>query len=257
MRQFNRSTEVGWGLHPDVSLQVAGETELRVDVDHCLRRFRSLKGPSHFSLLAHACVRNAGEQRSWPEGRRAGCPESRKVTQRNGLKGSWHRRDTSQNVSINTESWSPQVIRPGYSARRRGAEGLKQASTFGGLALSPQRLGASRYRDSMELSWPTVIASPQAFRLVICVAPRAFQAVSFGYFSLGQQRKVTRSPTAIESAAGNGPGPRAARFLRRITFSNYKNVGIRQGANPNNGTLIDTAMLRFAPQPTEASVCVA
>jgi hypothetical protein len=255
--QFNRSTDVGWGLHPDVSLQVAGETEPRVDVDHCLRRFRTLKGPNHFSLLAHACVRNAGEQRSWPEGRRAGCPESRKVTQRNGLKGSRHGRDTSPNVSIDTESWSPQVIRPGYTARRRGAEGLKQASTFGGLALSPQRLGASRYRDRVEAGEPMLIAMPQAFRLVTCAAPRALQAVSLGYFSLGQQRKVTRAPTAIESAAGNLPPQRAANFLRRITFSNYKDAGIRQGANPDNAALIGTAMLGFAPQPTEAGVCVA
>jgi hypothetical protein len=118
-------------------------------------------------------------------------------------------------------------------------------------------LDASRYRDSIELSGPTVIASPQAFRLVTCVAPQALQAISFGYFSLGQQRKVTRAPTAIESAAGNLPGPRAANFLRRITFSNYKDTGIRQAANPNNAALIGTAMLGFASQATEAGVCVA
>jgi len=44
---------------------------------HCLRRFRTLKGPSHFSLLAQ-----------------------RKVTQRNGLKGSRHGKDKSLDAYI-------------------------------------------------------------------------------------------------------------------------------------------------------------
>ena len=41
--------------------------------------------PSSFSLLAHATAGSGGERRSRPEGRRAGCPESREVTKRNGL----------------------------------------------------------------------------------------------------------------------------------------------------------------------------
>jgi len=233
VKPFNRSTDVGWGLHSDISSQFSEETEPRVGVDHCLRRFRSLKGPSHFSLLAQ-----------------------RKVTQRNGLKGSRHERDTSLNLSIDAESLSPRVTRLGCPARRRSAEDLKRACLPLRAALSPQRYGASRYRGRMEAGEPTLIAVPQTFRLVTCIAPRALQAISLGYFSLGQQRKVTRSPTAIESAAGNGPRPRAPNFLRGTIFSNYKNVGIRQGANPINGALIDTAMLEFAPQPTEAGACV-
>ena len=238
----NIAIRVGWGANPNVVIhayvavlglctlifpQFAEETEPSVDVGDCLRRFRSLKGPSHFSLLAQ-----------------------RKVTKRNGLKGSRHRRDTSLSVSIDTDTWSPKVIRPGYSARRRSTEGLKQSSRVGELALSPQRYDASRYRDKVEAGVPTLIVVPQAFRLVTCVAPRALQAVSLGYFSLGQQRKVTRAPTAIESAAGNHSRLRAASFLRGITFSNYKNLGIRQGSNLNVVMHASRRRLGFAPQPT-------
>ena len=95
----------------------------------------------------------------------------RKVTQRKGLKGSRPGRDTSPNVFVDTESRSSRVIRSGYSARRRGAEGSKQASAFGGFALSPQRHGASRYRDKVEAGGPTLIAMPQTFWLVIRLAP--------------------------------------------------------------------------------------
>lgn len=41
--------------------------------------------PSPFSLLAHATAWSGDERRSRPEGRRAGCPESREVSKRNGL----------------------------------------------------------------------------------------------------------------------------------------------------------------------------
>jgi hypothetical protein len=61
---------------------------------------------SSFSLLAHATAGSGGERRSRPEGRRAGCPESREGTKRNGLwspptlqalsvEAFWNRRDTS------------------------------------------------------------------------------------------------------------------------------------------------------------------
>jgi hypothetical protein len=232
----------GWGANPNVVIHAylamlglctlifpkfAEEPGSRVDMSDCLRRFRPLKGPSHFSLLAQ-----------------------RKVTQRKGLKGSRHGRDTSLNLSIDTESCSQRVLRPGYTARRRGTEDLKQACRPSRSALSPQRLGASRYRDKVEAGEPTLIAVPQAFRLESCAAPRALQAVSLGYFSLGQQRKVTRAPTAIESAAGNLPDPRAASFLRGITFSNYKNLGIRQGSSLNVVMHASRRRLGFAPQPT-------
>ena len=46
--------------------------------------FDVLRPPSHFLLLAHDRAWSAGEQRSWPEGRRAGRPESEKVTKENG-----------------------------------------------------------------------------------------------------------------------------------------------------------------------------
>ena len=45
----------------------------------------AFRRPSYFSLLAHATARSGGERRSRPAGRRAGCPESREVTKRNGL----------------------------------------------------------------------------------------------------------------------------------------------------------------------------
>jgi hypothetical protein len=41
--------------------------------------------PSSFSLLAHATAGSGGERRSRPEGRRAGGPQSREGTKRNGL----------------------------------------------------------------------------------------------------------------------------------------------------------------------------
>jgi hypothetical protein len=104
--------------------------------------------PSHLSLLAHATAWSGSEQRSWPEGRRAEpvpdlireCPESRKVTQRNGLSSpptlqaltvevSWNLRSsscytnghTAPSPIIEAREWISLSAIPRFPQRRRKA----------------------------------------------------------------------------------------------------------------------------------------
>jgi len=49
------------------------------------RAFGRLLAPEFLLFAGPRRRRSGGEQRSWPEGRRAGCPESREGTKRNGL----------------------------------------------------------------------------------------------------------------------------------------------------------------------------
>jgi hypothetical protein len=71
---------------------------------------------SSFSLLAHATAGSGGERRSRPEGRRAGCPESREGTKRNGLSSP----PTLQALTLEglgTDRTLP--VRPSATPRRR------------------------------------------------------------------------------------------------------------------------------------------
>src|ERR1700744_1831467 len=72
------------------------------------------------------------------------------------------------------------------------------------LALSPQRFG----RVAQRWQYPLCIAdgvrhnAPQPLGLIpsLCCGALALKAISLGYFSLGQQRKVTRAPAGDRNA---------------------------------------------------------
>jgi len=235
MQHLRCNAHVGWGSHPDISPPFAEETNPRLDVDHCLRRFRTLKGPSHFSLLAQ-----------------------RKVTQRNGLKGSWHGKDKSPNAYVQTESWSPKVLRSGYSARRRSAAGLKRVCQPSRLALSPQRFGASRYRGTVEASEPTIIA--RALNFQACNPLRAMSSSGhfFGLLFFGPAKKSDsvaygdrKRRRQCHTSRNAATWPCWGSALPRPNLREHLEGFVGWGANPNMARSTNMAMLGFAPQPTE------
>ena len=63
----------------------------------------------------------------------------------------------------------------------------------------------------------------QSLRVAIQLLPLAFQAISLGYFSLGQQRKVTRASAEARNArrAGEQPGDNAQLSGKRHWMTSF------------------------------------
>jgi hypothetical protein len=93
-----------------------------------------------------------------------------------------------------------------YTAMRRDTEGLKRACDH--TDLCRKQRGAACFKPSPLDSRGIAAPRTQARRYRIadnlpCLLPsttRAFKAISLGYFSLGQQRKVTRASAEARNA---------------------------------------------------------
>jgi hypothetical protein len=135
------------------------------------------------------------------------------------------------------------TIRPGVCRAWRcwGALRLPQptrwtlASVVVLAALSPQRFDALRHSGGVELQGPSVPLAKNV-RALTHPTPRAFQAISLGYFSLGQQRKVTR-PSGRKRRRQR-PTLTRDQFPLSLTHArcNYSGIAPNEGWNDDEAT---------------------
>ncbi len=122
--------------------------------------------------------------------------------------------DTSLTAVASQIGGGPRPLHSGYTATRHSAEGLKRGWCRGpqniGMpqafrpsarpALSPHRVGALLCSRCVAAVGRQPFARPDLPTLLSNGVLPALEAIPLGYFSLGQQRKVTRLPAGSRNA---------------------------------------------------------